>query len=254
MRRPWSARAKRRLIRAGVLLTVILGVTALVVFLPKPHREAETFRNVPVDVSAPTPENVAASPKLRNLLISETDEFVRTAVRRHDLAASWHLIHPNLKQGLTKKQWLTGDIPVVPFPAKGIIAWDLDWSYSGDVAADVVLQPVAKSGLYRKTFTIEFKRVGSASENQWLVYSWVPSGVSQALIDDEHAAGVAAALENVQGHQGLSPIWILVPVGIIAAVFTLPLVLFLVERRRSRRAVAAHQAALAARYGADPDS
>ena len=83
------------------------------------------------------------------------------------------------------------------------------------------------------------------------MYSWVPSGVSQALIDDEHAAGVAAALENVRGHQGLSPGWILVPVGIILAVFTLPLVLFLVERRRSRRAVAAHQAALAKRYGSD---
>jgi hypothetical protein len=254
MRRPWSARAKRRLIRVGVLLTLILGVAALVVLLPKPHREAEKFDNVPADVPAPTPDEVAATPKLRKLLIGETDEFVRTAVRRHDLAASWHLIHPNLKQGLTKQEWLTGNIPVVPFPAKGIIAWDLDWSYPGDVAADVVLQPVAKSGLYRKTFTIEFKRVGSASDNHWLVYSWVPSGVSQALIDDEHAAGVAAALENVRGHQGLSPIWILVPVGIIGTVFMLPLVVFLLERRRSRRALAAHQAALAARYGPDSDS
>jgi hypothetical protein len=202
-----------------------------------------------VDVAAPTPEEVAASPKLRKLLIGETDAFVRTAVRRHNLAASWPLIHPNLKQGLSKQEWLTGNIPVVPFPAKGIIAWDLDWSYPGDVAADVVLQPVPKSGLYRKTFTIEFKRVGGAAENRWLVYSWVPSGVSQALIDDEHAAGVAAALENVRGHRGLSPVWILVPVGIIVTVFMLPLIVFLIDRRRSRRALAAHQAALAQRHG-----
>ena len=172
---------------------------------------------------APAPESVKASPKLRKMLIGETDAFVRTAVRRDDLAASWPLIHPNLKQGLSKKEWLTGDIPVVPFPAKAIIAWDLDWSYQDDVAADVVLQPIPKSGLYRKTFTIEFKRVGAGSENRWLVYSWVPSGVSQALIDDEHAAGVAAALEHVRGHQGLSPVWILVPVGIILTVFMLPL-------------------------------
>jgi hypothetical protein len=138
---------------------------------------------------------------------------------------------------------------VVPFPAKAIIAWDLDWSYQDDVAADVVLQPIPKSGLYRKTFTIEFKRVGSSSENRWLVYSWVPSGVSQALIDDEHAAGVAAALEHVRGHQGLSPVWILVPAGVILTVFMLPLAVFLVDRRRSRRALAAHQAALAERHG-----
>jgi len=251
MRRPWSARTKRRLIRVGVLFSVIIGITALVVLLPNPHREAETFNDVPVDVPAPAPEPVAAGPKLRKLLINETDTFVRTAVRRHDLAASWPLIHPNLKQGLTKKQWLTGNIPVVPFPAKGIIAWDLDYSYPGDIAADVVLQPVPKSGLYRKTFTIEFKRVGGASENRWLVYSWVPSGVSQALIDDEHAAGVAAALENVKGHQGLSPVWILVPVGFILTVFMLPLAAYVVERRRSRRALAAHQAALAERHSRD---
>src|SRR6188472_1811281 len=251
MRGPRSARAKRRLIRVGIVLSVIVGITALVLLLPKPHHEAETFENVPPDVVAPTPENVAASPKLRKLLIGETDAFVRTAVRRHNLEASWPLIHPNLKQGMSKKEWLTGDIPVVPFPAKGIIAWDLDWSYPGDVAADVVLQPVPKSGLYRKTFTIEFKRVGSPSEDRWLVYSWVPSGVSQALVDDEHAAGVAAALEHVRGHQGLSPAWILVPLGVILTVFMLPLVVFLIERRRSRRALAAHEAALAKRYGSD---
>ncbi len=254
MRRPWSARAKRRLVRVGLLLTVILAVTVVVAMLPQPHREAETFHNVPADVPAATPDKVAASPKLRKLLIGETDAFVRTAVRRHDLAASWPLIHPNLKQGLTRREWLSGDIPVVPFPAKGIIAWDLDWSYPGDVAADVVLQPLPKSGLYQKTFTIEFKRVGRASENQWLVYSWVPSGVSQALIDDEHAAGVAAALANVRGHQGLSPAWILVPVGIIFTVFMLPLVVFVVERRRSRRALAAHEAALAAHHGTGSDA
>jgi hypothetical protein len=233
------------------VLGAIAVVTALVLLLPKPHHQAETFDNVPADVAAPTPEAVSTSPKLRKLLISETDAFVRTAVRRHNLAASWPLIHPNLKQGLTKEEWLTGDIPVVPFPAKAIIAWDLDWSYPGDVAADVVLQPVPKSGLYRKTFTIEFKRVHSPSEDRWLVYSWVPSGVSQALIDDEHAAGVAAALEHVRGHQGLSPAWILVPLGIILTVFMLPLVIFLIERRRSRRAEAAHQAALAKRYGSE---
>ena len=251
MRGPRSARAKRRLIRVGIVLSVIVGITALVLLLPKPHHQAETFQNVPPDVPAPTPENVRASPKLRKLLIGETDAFVRTAVRRHNLEASWPLIHPNLKQGLSKKEWLTGEIPVVPFPAKAIIAWDLDWSYAGDVAADVVLQPVPNSGLYRKTFTIEFKRVGSPSEDRWLVYSWVPSGVSQALVDDEHAAGVAAALEHVRGHQGLSPAWILVPLGVILTVFMLPLVVFLIERRRSRRALAAHEAALAKRYGSD---
>ena len=75
----------------------------------------------------------------------------------------------------------------------------------------------------------------------------MPNGVSEALIDNEHKAGVQAALDKVHGHQGLSVAWALIPIGGILAVFMLPFVLFLVERRRSRRAEAAHQAALAAR-------
>jgi hypothetical protein len=67
-------------------------------------------------------------------------------------------------------------------------------------------------------------------------------------VEDQHRAGVEAALANVRGHQGLSVAWVLIPIGVIVAVFLLPIGIFVVERRRSRRAEAAHQAALAARY------
>jgi hypothetical protein len=215
--------------------------------MPQPHRAAETFSRDPAQVPAPSPQPVKASPELQKLLVGETATFVRTAVLRRNLDDSWPLIHPALKQGMSLKEWRTGAIPVIPFPARGILDWNVDWAYEDDVAADVVLQPQPKSGLYRKTFTIEFKRVGSPAKNHWLVYSWVPNGVSQALVDDEHKAGVEAALAKVHGHQGLSVAWVLIPIGAIVAVFLLPLVIFLVERRRSRRAEAAHQAAMAAR-------
>ena len=215
--------------------------------MPRPHREAETFHDTPADVPTPSPQRVKASPKLQKLLFGETATFVRTAVLRHDLDASWPLIHPALKQGMSLKEWRTGAIPVIPFPAHGIIDWNVDWAYANDVAADVVLQPKPKSGLYRKTFTIEFKRVGKPEQNRWLVYSWVPNGVSQALVDNEHSAGVEAALAKVRGHQGISVAWVLIPIGAILAVFMLPIAVFLLERRRSRRAEAAHRAAMAAR-------
>lgn len=230
------------------MLAATLGVALIVLLLPRAHRQAETFRDVPPDVPAPAPRSVRASTELRRVLLGETNEFVRTAVRRHDLAASWPLVHPWLRQGLSRKEWLTGNIPVVPFPSTGIVAWDLDWSYRNDVALDVVLQPEPKSGLYRKTFTIEFKRVGEGAGDRWLVYSWVPKGVSDALVQDEHKAGVEAALGEVSGHRGLSVAWVLVPIGVIACLFLLPLVLVLVERRRLRQAEAAHRAALGERY------
>lgn len=246
-RRPRSARTTRRLFKVGIVLAVALGVTLLVLLLPRAHRQMETFRDVPADVPAPTPRSVRASPELRRLLLGEANEFVRTAVRRRDLAASWPLIHPTLKQGLTRREWLTGSIPVVPFPATRIAEWGLDWSYRDDVALDVVLQPDSASGLYRKTFTIEFKRVPGGSVDHWLVYSWVPKGVSDALVQDEHRAGVEAALGEVRGHQGISTVWVLVPIGLITGVFLLPLALVILDRRRVRRAEAAHRDALARR-------
>jgi hypothetical protein len=243
-----SERARRRLRWSGIALTVIVGIAAVVVLFPRAHPEPEHLRNVPADVPEATPPSVAASPALRKALAAETAEFVRTAVRRQHLDEAWPLVHANLRQGLTRKQWLTGSIPVVPFPAIGIAEWHIDWSYADDVAADVVLVPAPKAGLYRKSFTIEFKRVRSQGQERWLVYTWVPNGVSDALVQDEHKAGVDAALAKVQGHRGLSVKWVLIPVAAILAVFMLPLGLFVGERRRHRRAEKAHRDALAERY------
>jgi len=229
-------------------LAVVAGIAAVVVFFPRAHPEPEHIRNVPADVPEATPRTVAASAALRHALASETAEFVRTAVSRRHLDESWVLVHPNLKQGLTRKQWLTGEIPVVPFPAVGIAEWHVDWSYADDVAADVVLVPGPKSGLYRKSFTIEFKKATRQGSDGWLVYSWVPNGVSDALVQNEHKAGVESALAKVQGHRGLSVTWVLIPIGAILAVFMLPLGLFFHERRRHRRAEKAHRDALADRY------
>jgi hypothetical protein len=233
----------------GIVLAAVGGIAAAVVLLPEAHPKPETFRDVPADVVAPNPKTVSASPALRKALIGETSQFVQTAVRRHDLGSSWALIHPNLKQGLSRKQWLTGAIPVVPFPAVGIAEWHLDWSYADDVAADVVLVPAPKSGLYRKSFTIEFKRVPAGHPNgRWLVYSWVPNGVSDALVQDEHEEAVQAALENVKGHTGLPAWWVGIPVVFFGAVVLLPVGLALADRRRLRKAEEAHRAALAERY------
>jgi hypothetical protein len=240
---------RRRLLQGGVVLAALLGVAAVVVLLPEAHRQPESFRNVPADTPPPTPKTVSTSQALRKELIGETTLFVQTAVRRHDLDSSWKLVHPNLKQGLSRKQWLTGAIPVVPFPAVGIAEWRVDWSYADDIAADVVLEPAPKSGLYRKTFTIEFKRVPAGHpDGRWLVYSWVPNGVSEALVDDEHEAAVQKALGNVKGHEGLPAWWVFVPIALFGAVIMLPVGLALNDRRRLRKAEEAHRAALAERY------
>ena len=43
---------------------------------------------------------------------------------------SWEITTPKLRQGLTRKQWDSGNIPVTPFPAEAVqqIKYALDWS------------------------------------------------------------------------------------------------------------------------------
>jgi hypothetical protein len=40
--------------------------------------------------------------------------FILTAVARQNLDEAWNLATPSIKGGLTHKQWMTGNIPVVP--------------------------------------------------------------------------------------------------------------------------------------------
>jgi hypothetical protein len=48
-------------------------------------------------------------------------QFVATAVTRQNLHASYTLVTPKLRQGMSRSAWATGAIPVQPFPR---IDWD----------------------------------------------------------------------------------------------------------------------------------
>jgi hypothetical protein len=54
--------------------------------------------------------------------------FVATAVERDDVVASFSLVTPELRQGLSKREWATGDIPVVRFDAVDWQAFSLRFS------------------------------------------------------------------------------------------------------------------------------
>jgi len=56
--------------------------------------------------------SVPLDPKARAV----AEAFVATAVARKDLAKSWELASPELRGDLTRADWLTGTIPVQPYP------------------------------------------------------------------------------------------------------------------------------------------
>jgi hypothetical protein len=100
--------------------------------------------------------------------------FILTAVARRDLGESYGLAHPELRQGLTRREWLTGDIPVVYFPVAEIdgATFKVDESYADEAILQVALLPKASSKLQPQVFYIGLKK----NEGRWLVHYWVPRG------------------------------------------------------------------------------
>jgi hypothetical protein len=98
--------------------------------------------------------------------------FILTAVARANLAASYELAHPELRQGLTKREWLTGDIPVVYYPAQAIetATFKVDESYPDEAILEVALLPKDPERVKPQIFYIGLKKSGS----RWQVYYWVP--------------------------------------------------------------------------------
>jgi hypothetical protein len=98
--------------------------------------------------------------------------FILTAVARENLAESYDLAHPELRQGLTRREWLTGNIPVVYYPAKEIetATFKVDESYPDEAILEVALLPKESAKIKPQVFFIGLKKAGKT----WQVSYWVP--------------------------------------------------------------------------------
>jgi hypothetical protein len=122
----------------------VLLVAALIVFLPNTGHSTAT----PIDESkAPKlyhdPKTVAATPAEKAAAQRTLSTFVRSAFIRRNLAASWPLATPHMKQGTTRSEWLAGNLPVVPYPADALRSFGatLKYQYKGVLGYDVLLIP-----------------------------------------------------------------------------------------------------------------
>ena len=100
--------------------------------------------------------------------------FVRSAVAREHPERSWDLTAPSLKEGVTRKEWSRGDLPVVPYPAlhRGLGQWDyVEYSYKHSVGLEVLLFPKPGSGYSALTADVELVK---SREGRWLVDYWMP--------------------------------------------------------------------------------
>jgi len=126
------------------------------------------------------PRTVPPSPEARKVVA----QFINTAVARKNLAQAWKISGPSLKEGLTYKQWLTGEIPVIPYDiaSVGRAPVRLDWSHPKEAGFTVSLLPKDGSSEKPQTFNITVMKFGKGANSKWLVDYWAP--YSPAAVPD----------------------------------------------------------------------
>lgn len=116
--------------------------------------------------------------KLPQKAVDAGKVFIHTAVLRKNLDRGWNVSTANVHGGLTHAQWMTGSIPISPFPADayGGTDYKVEWSRAKNVMLLVRInadKPDVRSGY----FFIQMVPRG----NRWLVDYFGPRGTNPPI-------------------------------------------------------------------------
>jgi hypothetical protein len=126
---------------------------------------------------------VAAAPRLskadRASINATLDVFVNHGVKRVGVGASYDVVTPNLRAGISRKAWLRGNIPIYPYPARGrtFHGWTIDYVTRGEVGLQLMLLPRAHSKLGPIIFHVYLHPV----HGRWLVDLFMPAATLAPL-------------------------------------------------------------------------
>ena len=239
-----SPRRRRRLGFLVVLLEIGGAVAAAVIFLPEDNGDnLPTNRHGKAAVVAPAPKPVKLHQADAKAARDIAAKFVATAVLRQHVEDSFDLTAPEMRGGLTRKAWGTGEIPVVPFPADQLdhVGWKLDYSIEDHVGLQVAMLPIENSSAKALTFEMELVRSGPAANRHWLVDYWAPLGPGT----DTPAQRINQQITASTSPRTIGAAWLAVPVALVfGTLLAIPIVLTVRGRIRHRRAERDYRARL----------
>jgi hypothetical protein len=119
--------------------------------------------------AAKTPRLSAAD---RAAITRAIDVFVNHAVKRADTAAAYGVVAPEMRPGISRREWARGDIPVYPFPARGQThPWNVLYVTREEVGLELQLMPRPHAKVGPIIFHIYLRPVRGG---RWLVDSFMP--------------------------------------------------------------------------------
>jgi hypothetical protein len=236
-----SYRWRRRLAWLTGLALVVAAVVAAIVIWPNTAPDAQRApSNVPAHVEKePKATRLKASDKKDALNV--VSRFIYTAVARKNIDRSWELAAPELRQGFTRKQWDSGNMPVVPFPAHSA-RWRLEYSDDRGVGFSIALFPSSESQQRAQVFLIGLHTLGAGKRRHWVVDNWqaAPSQGLQAVSGGGGGGGTILEQTspgvNRLGKRTESAAWLLLPLGLLSLVIFVPLGVASVNWYRGYRA------------------
>ena len=113
--------SRRREVRERVALglSVLLLIAGVVVYFQSRAGDASTTATAPIQQKqTPSAPAVRSGGKLDPAAHDVSVRFIRSALGRQELATAWNLAAPDLRSGVTKKQWFRGELPFPPFPVE----------------------------------------------------------------------------------------------------------------------------------------
>lgn len=234
----YSRRRRRRLMLLAGIAALAAGATVLGLFYSntgeQPQSSSAGGPSRPIIVQH-QPKTVPVGPHLAEIK-AVAAKFVATAVVRRNIDQSYDLVAPQLREGKTRAEWKSGEIPVVPYlPASDLsfTKMQVTYSYANRVGLIIGMFPKAHAKTPYEAFSMELTAYRRGAKYRWLVDSWAPAGFG---IGNPAGAPVANT-KGVQTRQTLSRIWILLPiVFLLSMIVLIPGGLFLRGWRRERHA------------------
>jgi hypothetical protein len=175
------------------------------------------------------------SPSERAAINRTLDGFVNHAVKRRGVDAAWSLVTPELRSGISRSSWDAGNVPVIPYAAKGntFHQWTVDSATPTEVDFELMISQ-AKS----KDNSIQFYGTMRKVRGRWLVDSLNPSATfGGGAVASGSDYGPPPAAQG-SGVARLGSAWIAIPAVLFGAAILFVIGWFLfgwVRARRRRR-------------------
>jgi len=237
-----SYRWRRRLAwLTGIALAAAAVVAVVLLWPDTPSDRQAPQSNVQAKIDKePRPVALKAPDKKDALVVVR--HFLYTAVARKHVDRSWKLVAPELREGFTRRQWATQDIPVVPFPVQ-TARWRLEYSDERGVGFSVALFPSKESRQRAQVFLVGLHTIGKQNRQHWVIDNW-QAAPSQGLqpVSGGPGGGAGGVLEQTSPNVSSSArstesaAWLLLPLGLLSLILIIPLLIGCVNWYRGRRA------------------